>query len=136
MRLVPDGVLGTARGAGEGDPLVVDTGLDGDTVLEPGGALTTSGADRSAFPPPIPVGTVRGTKEAGGGLTLDLARRAVRRHVERLTFVTVLLWEGDRVTPIGPAASWPPGSSFVLVVALTLQVASSPTCGSSACRAT
>jgi rod shape-determining protein MreC len=95
VRLLPDGVPGTARGAGEGDPLVVDTGLDGDTVLEPGGTLTTSGADRSAFPPQIPVGTVRGTKESGGGLTLDLI---VEPFVEtsKLIFVTVLLWEPEQ----------------------------------------
>ena len=92
VRLLPDGVPGTARGAGEGDPLVVDTGLDGDTDLEPGGELVTSGADRSTFPAQVPVGTVRGTKPAGGGLTLDLI---VEPFVDtsRLTFVTVLLWE-------------------------------------------
>ncbi|HJR24155.1 MAG TPA: rod shape-determining protein MreC [Acidimicrobiales bacterium] len=92
VRLLPEGVPGTARGAGEGDPLVVDTGLDGDTDLEPGGELVTSGADRSTFPAQIPVGTVRGTKPAGGGLTLDLI---VEPFVDtsRLTFVTVLLWE-------------------------------------------
>ena len=89
-----DGTPGTARGAGEGDPLVVDTGLDGDTDLEPGGTVITSGADFSAFPPSIPVGTVRGTKESGGGLTLDLY---VEPHVDtsKLSLVTVLLWEGD-----------------------------------------
>lgn len=94
VQLLPDGVKGTARGAGEGNLLVVDTPLDGDTVLEPGGTVTTSGADRSAFPPQVPVGTVRGTEEAGGGLTLDLS---VEPFVEpsKLRYVTVLLWEGD-----------------------------------------
>ena len=98
VRLVDDGpengTPGTARGAGEGDPLAVDTGLDGDTELEPGGTLTTSGADHSAFPHSIPVGTVRGTKESGGGLTLDLI---VEPFVDtsKLSLVTVLLWEGD-----------------------------------------
>lgn len=93
VKLLPDGVLGTARGAGDGDPLVVDTGIDAEQTLEPGGQLTTSGADRSAFPASIPVGTVRGTRRAGGGLTLDLL---VEPYVDtqRLTFVTVLLWEG------------------------------------------
>ena len=92
VRLLPDGVLGTARGTGRGDPLVVDTGIDAQTVLEPGGSLTTSGADRSAFPSSIPVGTVRGTEKAGGGLTLNLN---VEPFVDpdRLSFVTVLLWE-------------------------------------------
>jgi rod shape-determining protein MreC len=93
VQLLPEGVKGTARGAGEGNLLVVDTPLDGDTELEPGGIVTTSGADRSVFPPQIPVGTVRGTKESGGGLTLDLnVEPSV--DTDRLTFVTVLLWEG------------------------------------------
>ena len=89
-----DGTPGTARGAGAGKPLVVDTGLSGASELEPGGTVTTSGADQSAFPPAIPVGTVRGTKEAGGGLTLDLF---VQPHVDtsKLSLVTVLLWEGE-----------------------------------------
>jgi rod shape-determining protein MreC len=92
VQLLPDGVKGTARGAGEGNLLLVDTPLDGDTDLELGGTVTTSGADRSAFPPQIPVGIVRGTEEAGGGLTLDLN---VEPFVEpsKLRFVTVLLWE-------------------------------------------
>ena len=92
VRLLPEGVLGTATGSGQGDPLVVDTSLDAETLLEPGGQIVTSGADRSAFPASIPVGTVRDTDEAGGGLSLDLI---VEPYVDtsRLIFVTVLLWE-------------------------------------------
>ncbi len=94
VRLLPDGVLGTATGSGQGDPLVVDTSLAAETVLEPGGHVVTSGADRSAFPASIPVGTVRDTNEAGGGLSLDLV---VEPFVDttRLTFVTVVLWEAS-----------------------------------------
>jgi rod shape-determining protein MreC len=92
VRLLPDGVLGTATGSGQGDPLVVDTSLPAETVVEPGGHVVTSGADRSAFPASIPVGTVRDTDEAGGGLSLDLV---VEPFVDttRLTFVTVVQWE-------------------------------------------
>ena len=92
VKLLPNGELGTARGRGEGDPLVVDTGLDADTELEPGGLLTTSGAHDSTFPAAIPVGTVRDTEEAGGGLTLNLLVEPFV-DTQRLTFVTVLLWE-------------------------------------------
>ena len=94
VKLLPDGILGTARGAGEGDPLIVDTSIDAEEKLEPGGQLTTSGADRSRFPASIPVGTVRGTKPAGGGLSLDLQVEPFV-DTQRLAFVTVLLWEGD-----------------------------------------
>jgi rod shape-determining protein MreC len=94
VKLLPDGVLGTAKGGGEGDPLVVDTGIDPDKQkIEPGGAITTSGAEGSSFPAAIPVGTVRGTQNSGGGLTLDLlVEPAV--DTQRLQFVTVLLTEG------------------------------------------
>jgi rod shape-determining protein MreC len=95
VKLLPDGILGTAKGGGEGDPLVVDTGIDPDKQkIEPGGSITTSGAEGSRFPAAIPVGTVRGTQDAGGGLTLDLlVEPAV--DTQRLQFVTVLLTEGS-----------------------------------------
>lgn len=93
VKLMPNGELGVARGAGEGAPLVVDTGIDAEVPLEPGGTLTTSGADQSRFPASIPVGTVRGTREAGGGLTLDLLVEPFV-DTQRLNYVTVLLWEG------------------------------------------
>ena len=92
VKVLEGGVLGTARGRGPGSPLVMDTGLDADDPLEPGGSVATSGANNSRYPASIPVGTVRGTEKAGGGLTLDLL---VEPYVDtrRLTFVTVLLWE-------------------------------------------
>jgi rod shape-determining protein MreC len=92
VRLVPDGAPGTARGAGEGEDLVVDTGLEADAEVSEGTALTTSGADRSAFPAFIPVGTVRATREGSGGLQLDLVVEPLA-DTGKLAFVTVLLWE-------------------------------------------
>ena len=57
VKLLPDGVLGTARGGGEGDPLVVDTAIDPDKQkIEPGGSITTSGSEGSRFPAAVPVG--------------------------------------------------------------------------------
>ena len=94
VRLLPSGTPGTARGQGQGELLRVDTGLEADTddAPTPGTALTTSGSDRSAFPASIPVGRVRSTESAGGGLTLDLLVRPMA-DTERLSFVTILLWE-------------------------------------------
>lgn len=91
VRLVPDGAPGTARGTGEGEDIVVDTGLEADVKVAKGTALTTSGADRSAFPGFIPVGTVRSTREGSGGLTLDLVVDPIA-DTEKLAFVTVMLW--------------------------------------------
>lgn len=92
VRLVTDGSLGTARGAGEGEDLVVDAQIESDAKVAKGTALTTSGADFSAFPGDIPVGTVRSTREGGGGLTLDLVVEPMA-DTSRLAYVTVLLWE-------------------------------------------
>jgi rod shape-determining protein MreC len=93
VRVVPTGVLGTAKGQGEGDPLVVDTGLDAGAKVDQHTPLTTSGADNSRYPASIPIGTVRGSEAGSGGLTLDLL---VEPYVDtqRLSFVSVLLWEG------------------------------------------
>ena len=94
VRLLPEGILGTATGAGEGQPIVVDTSEDADAAeaIPAGGHLVTSGADRSAFPAAIPVGQVVRAEPAGGGLSLDLV---VEPFVDtgRQHFVTVLLWE-------------------------------------------
>lgn len=92
VKLVPDNVLGTARGTGPGDPLTVDTGLAADTKLAKGGVVTTSGTDRSAFPPSIPVGRVTRTDRAEGGLTLNLVVEPLV-DTQRLSFVSVLLRE-------------------------------------------
>jgi rod shape-determining protein MreC len=92
VRLVPGDAPGTARGTGEGEDLIVDTGLEADDEIAEGTALTTSGADRSAFPASIPVGRVRSTREGGGGLTLDLIVTPLA-DTQKLSFVTVLLWE-------------------------------------------
>lgn len=94
VRLVPDGAQGTARGQGEGKDLVVDTELEAQDVVDEGAALTTSGADRSAFPAFVPIGTVRSTREGSGGLTLELVVEPLA-DTERLAFVTVMLWQGE-----------------------------------------
>lgn len=94
VRLVPDGALGTARGAGPGKDLLVDTGLEADVEVEEGTALTTSGADRSAFPGFIPVGEVRRAREASGGLTLELVVDPLA-NTEKLAFVTVIIWQEE-----------------------------------------
>lgn len=92
VRLLPDGTLGTATGRGPGDELIVDANIDAEEEVRRGSALTTSGADQSAFPASIPVGRVRSTRESSSGLTLELLVEPAA-DTERLAFVTVLLWE-------------------------------------------
>jgi rod shape-determining protein MreC len=90
VRVLPDNVLGTARGNGKGSPLVVDTGLDASQKVKSGLQVVTSGADRSAYPASIPVGTVRRTEKADGDLTLDLLVTPMA-DTQRLSYVSVLL---------------------------------------------
>jgi rod shape-determining protein MreC len=92
VRMTPGGTPGTARGSGRGEPLVVDTALEPKTELPDDAVLTTSGADRSAFPASIPVGSVTGHRPASGGLTLDLLAEPFV-DTGRLSYVTVILFE-------------------------------------------
>lgn len=94
VKLLPDGTLGTATGQGRGEDLLVDLPLPADANVPRGRVLTTSGADRSAFPASIPLGRVQSTQESPGGLTLDLIVRPAADTTE-LGFVTVLLWHGE-----------------------------------------
>jgi rod shape-determining protein MreC len=93
VRVVATQELGTARGRGSGRSLLVDTSIDPKVGIEPGAQLTTSGTDRSAFPQSIPVGEVTGTRDASGGLVLDLFADPYA-DLDTLTYVNVLLWEG------------------------------------------
>lgn len=93
VKLLPEGTLGTATGRGPGDELIVDAAIPVEERVRRSTALTTSGADRSAFPPSIPVGRVQSTRESTSGLTLELLVRPAA-DTERLAFVTVLLWQG------------------------------------------
>lgn len=91
VRLADSGQLGTARGRGWGEPLVVDTGIDPETEVGEGVGLVTSGVDRSAYPAGIPVGEVSSTRAGSGGLSLELLVEPLV-DVDRLSYVSVLLW--------------------------------------------
>jgi rod shape-determining protein MreC len=94
VRLVTSQRFGTASGQGAGRDLRIDTGIEPDEAdadipsLE---ILTTSGIDdRSSFPASIPVGKVTRTREANGGLTLEVFARPLA-DLDELSFVTVVL---------------------------------------------
>jgi rod shape-determining protein MreC len=92
VRLADTGELGTAQGRGRDEPLVVDTGIEPGAEVADDSALVTSGVDRSAYPDAIPVAKVSDTREASGGLSLELIAEPLV-DVDRLTFVDILLWE-------------------------------------------
>ena len=91
VRVAGNGDLGTARGRGQGDPLVVDSGMSPRAEVAEGTGVVTSGVDRSAFPPGIPVGTVTETRQGSGGLALELVVEPLV-EVDQLSYVTVLRW--------------------------------------------
>jgi rod shape-determining protein MreC len=92
VRLVDTGDLGTARGQGRNESLVIDTGIEPGTDVPEDSALVTSGVDRSAYPDGVPVAKVSETREGSGGLSLELLAEPLV-DADRLTFVDILLWE-------------------------------------------
>lgn len=92
VRLAETGEMGTARGQGQGEPLVVDTGIEPGTEVAAGSGLVTSGVDRSAYPAAIPVARVSESREGTGGLSLELVVEPLV-DVDRLSYVSVILWE-------------------------------------------
>jgi cell shape-determining protein MreC len=91
VRLATTGDLGTASGRGRDDPLSVDSAINPRTEVAEGTGVVTSGVDRSAYPPGIPVGTVSAAREGSGGLALDLDVDPLV-DVDRLSYLTVMLW--------------------------------------------
>lgn len=94
VRLVTSQRFGTASGQGTGRELAIDTGIepgDGDADLPEREIVTTSGIDsRSSFPAFIPVGRVTRTRQANGGLTLEVFAQPIA-DLDELSFVNVLL---------------------------------------------
>lgn len=93
VRLAESGALGTASGQGRDKPLTIDSSIAPDTEVDEGTGVVTSGVDRSAYPPGIPVGTVADTRPGPGGLSLELDVDALV-EADQLSYVTVLQWEG------------------------------------------
>jgi rod shape-determining protein MreC len=92
VRLATTGDLGTARGQGRGDPLAVDSSISPRAQIAEGTGVVTSGVDRSAFPPGIPVGAVASTRQGSGGLALELVVDTLV-DFDRLSYLTVLRWQ-------------------------------------------
>jgi rod shape-determining protein MreC len=91
VRLATTGALGTAEGQGRDEPLRVDSSLNPRTGVEPNTGVVTSGVDRSAYPPGIPVGRVTETRQGSGGLALELVVEPLVQG-DQLSYVTVMRW--------------------------------------------
>lgn len=91
VRLADTGELGTARGQGRNQPLVVDSSIEPGSDVSEGTGLVTSGVDRSVYPDGIPVGRVTSTREGAGGLSLELLAEPLVGATQ-VSFVNVMLW--------------------------------------------
>lgn len=113
VRHVLSGDIGVAQGRGEGQSLRVDVGLDAATEINPGDFFTTSGLERSLFPPGISVGLATETIEAAAPeverptastststTTTTASGRELEQSIDlepaadldHLSFVSVMLW--------------------------------------------
>jgi rod shape-determining protein MreC len=94
VRLAESGEIGLGHGAGEREPLVIDAGIPVSVAEEisEGEAVTTSGIDRSIFPPGIPIGEVSSIDRSGDRQSMVLEVEPLA-DIENVTFVDVLLWE-------------------------------------------
>ncbi|MDZ7732512.1 MAG: rod shape-determining protein MreC [Acidimicrobiia bacterium] len=92
VQLTGSGTIGVARGQGRDQDLIVDQGIEPDTVIDVGELVTTSGQDRSRFPADLKIGEVSAFDLPEGELDQNVFVEPLA-DLDSLSFVTVLLWE-------------------------------------------
>lgn len=90
--------VGVARGAGEGEPIVVDKEINAETEIAADDVFVTSGVQGSGFPGGIPVGTAVDVRPSGNPLEQEVLLDPIV-DLERLTVVEVLLFEPGDTQP-------------------------------------
>ncbi len=92
VRLFTSQETGLMHGTGEDQPLTIDEGIGPKVQVPPNDLVTTSGEDRAAYPPNIPIGNVTNVQ-----LSSDQLRQVVTvqplADLNNLTFVKVLIWQ-------------------------------------------
>ncbi len=95
------GEVGLARGEGSSDELVIEQGIGIRAQVSVGDPVTTTGSERSLFPPNLVIGTVART-----GVTEDASNRRVIVELAAnpvdLRFVNVVLLEPGATVEDGP----------------------------------
>jgi rod shape-determining protein MreC len=91
IRLARSGEVGIGHGTGEGEPFVVDEGINLSTEVRDRETISTSGLARSNFPGDIPIGRVARIDTAPNQLSqvLDIELLA---DLDDLSYVRVLQW--------------------------------------------
>jgi rod shape-determining protein MreC len=95
VRLARSGEIGIIHGTGEGEPMVVDEGVELNVDVNRNEAVTTSGYGDSVFPPDIPVGRVAELGQASDQLSQILDVRLLA-DIDDLSYVRVLQWTPTR----------------------------------------
>ncbi|MCA1691198.1 MAG: rod shape-determining protein MreC [Actinobacteria bacterium] len=90
VRLTGSGEIGVANGNGTREPLKVEF-VAGTAKVAEGEAVVTSGLERSAYPPEIPVGKVVSARTPPGGVAKEISVEPAV-DLRRLEFVKILLW--------------------------------------------
>jgi rod shape-determining protein MreC len=90
VRMTGSSQIGVASGNGSKEPLRVDF-VAADTKVAAKEVVVTSGLEGSAYPPEIPVGTVRAAEKPPGAIQQEI-RVDPAVDMDRLEFVKVLLW--------------------------------------------
>ncbi|MCY3561070.1 MAG: rod shape-determining protein MreC [bacterium] len=91
VRLVGTDAVAVARGTGLGQPLVVSEGVGLATSVHVGMLVTTSGIDRSVYPPDVPVGLVAEVAVDPGLNQVLFVQPAA--SLDSLHFLTILLYD-------------------------------------------
>lgn len=81
-----------AHGDGPDSPLVVDGGVPVVQDVPKGTLVESSGIDRSAFPPHVPVGTVKSTKQSADATEKSITITPYA-DLHSLTYVQVMLYD-------------------------------------------
>jgi rod shape-determining protein MreC len=92
VRLLSSQETGLMHGTGDGQPLVIDEGIGPKVPVPPNELVTTSGEDRAAYPPNVPIGTVRTSTLSSDQLQQVLTVDPLA-DLGNLTIVKVLLWQ-------------------------------------------
>jgi len=90
IRLASTGQIGLARGTGDGEPLVVEQ-IDLNVEVDERESVTTSGTERSIFPPEVPVGRVSEMRTRDDQLSQVLTVEPLA-DLTSLSYVRVLQW--------------------------------------------
>jgi rod shape-determining protein MreC len=91
VRLARSGAIGVAHGTGDGEPMVIDQGVERQVDVNRREAVTTSGFGDSIFPPDIPLGRVGELGVAPDQLSQVIAVDLLA-DLDDLSYVRVLQW--------------------------------------------